>query len=134
MAPTTRFPEGTFAPAPKRAPMGRVLASQTKLESTLIWRHGEQMLLTMIIPLAMLVAIIGLVAFAPQVELQMGHGWAEAVKAGGGTATLSASLTDPSLLAGKVTLGAKASIWSQSRSIAATMASALASGASGTGE
>ncbi|MEX3528720.1 ABC transporter permease [Corynebacterium xerosis] len=55
MAPTTRFPEGTFAPAPKRAPMGRVLASQTKLESTLIWRHGEQMLLTMIIPLAMLV-------------------------------------------------------------------------------
>lgn len=55
MQPTTRFPEGTFAPAPKRAPMGRVLASQTKLESMLIWRHGEQMLLTMIIPLAMLV-------------------------------------------------------------------------------
>ena len=55
MEPTTRFPEGTFTPAPKRAPMGRVLAAQTKLESTLIWRHGEQMLLTMIIPLAMLV-------------------------------------------------------------------------------
>lgn len=55
MAATSRFPEGTFAPAPRRAPIARVLASQTKLESMLIWRHGEQLLLTMIIPLAMLV-------------------------------------------------------------------------------
>lgn len=52
---TGRFPAGTFTPSPKRAPTGALLASQTKLESKLIWRHGEQMLLTMIIPLAMLV-------------------------------------------------------------------------------
>lgn len=55
MAAPTRFPEGTFAPAPRRAPMARVLVAQTRLESALVWRHGEQMLLTMIIPLAMLV-------------------------------------------------------------------------------
>lgn len=52
---TGRFPAGTFTPSPRRAPTAALLASQTKLESKLIWRHGEQMLLTMIIPLAMLV-------------------------------------------------------------------------------
>ncbi|MEJ5919814.1 MULTISPECIES: ABC transporter permease [unclassified Corynebacterium] len=52
---TTRFPGGTFTPSPVRAPIGRIIASQTKMEATLILRHGEQLLLTLIIPMAMLV-------------------------------------------------------------------------------
>lgn len=51
----SRFAPGTFTPAPNRASMTQIVASQTKLETTLIWRHGEQMLLTLIIPLAMLI-------------------------------------------------------------------------------
>nr|WP_120492502.1 ABC transporter permease [Corynebacterium lactis] len=51
----TRFPVGTFTPAPQRAETHKLVLSQAKLETTLFWRHGEQMLLTIIIPLAMLI-------------------------------------------------------------------------------
>lgn len=53
----TSFPPGTFAPAPKRAPVGRMLASQGRIEATLFLRHGEQLLLSFFIPLGMLIAI-----------------------------------------------------------------------------
>lgn len=52
---TSRFPRGTFAPNPGAAPMRRVLAAQTRMETALILRHGEQALLSMVIPLALLV-------------------------------------------------------------------------------
>lgn len=52
---TTRFPAGTFTPQPQRASMPSIIAAQAKLEAILIWRHGEQMLLSVIIPLAMLI-------------------------------------------------------------------------------
>ncbi|MBV7295423.1 ABC transporter permease [Corynebacterium sp. TAE3-ERU12] len=52
---STRFPEGTFAPNPGSAPMLKVLIAQTRMELALILRHGEQALLSMVIPLAMLV-------------------------------------------------------------------------------
>ena len=52
---TTRFPAGTFTPAPQLASMPSIIFAQAKLETTLIWRHGEQMLLSVVIPLAMLI-------------------------------------------------------------------------------
>lgn len=51
---TTRFAPGTFTPAPKRAPAARMIAAQGRMETILFLRHGEQLLLSVIIPLAML--------------------------------------------------------------------------------
>ncbi|TDD41883.1 multidrug ABC transporter permease [Saccharopolyspora elongata] len=52
-----QFPAGTFAPKPGRGRAGRMLAAQTKIEALLIIRHGEQALLTLIIPLALLIGL-----------------------------------------------------------------------------
>ncbi|QGU04653.1 ABC transporter permease [Corynebacterium comes] len=51
---TTRFTPGTFTPAPKRASTLRMVAAQGRMETVLFLRHGEQQLLSVIIPLAML--------------------------------------------------------------------------------
>jgi ABC-2 type transport system permease protein len=53
----TRFAAGTFSPAPGRGPLGRMLATQVGLETRLALRQGEQVLLTLIIPLALLVGL-----------------------------------------------------------------------------
>ena len=53
----TQFPAGTFAPAPRRAGLGSILWTQSKTETKLVMRHGEQALLNLIIPLVMLVAL-----------------------------------------------------------------------------
>lgn len=52
-----RFPGGTFKPAPGRGRPLRMLAAQTRIETLLIIRHGEQALLTLIIPIALLIGI-----------------------------------------------------------------------------
>lgn len=51
---TTRFTPGTFSPAPRRAPALRMMAAQGRMETILFLRHGEQQLLSVIIPLIML--------------------------------------------------------------------------------
>ena len=51
------FPAGTFTPAPGRGPLGRMLATQVGLETRLALRQGEQVLLTLIIPLALLIGL-----------------------------------------------------------------------------
>src|SRR5699024_6362596 len=48
---------GTFLPAPGRGSAARMLARQTRIETLLILRHGEQVLLTLIIPLLMLIGL-----------------------------------------------------------------------------
>lgn len=53
----SRFPAGTFTPAPKRATPAKMLAAQGKMESLLFLRHGEQQLLSIIIPLVALIAL-----------------------------------------------------------------------------
>ena len=53
----SEFPAGTFAPAPGRGGALRMLAAQTKVEALLIIRHGEQILLNLIIPLALLIGL-----------------------------------------------------------------------------
>ncbi|WP_017573508.1 ABC transporter permease [Nocardiopsis halotolerans] len=44
-----------FTPAPGAAPMWRMVASQTGMELRVMLRHGEQFLLTMVIPVLLLV-------------------------------------------------------------------------------
>ena len=44
-----------LAPAPGRAPLGRMLAAQTGMELRLTLRRGESLLLTLVIPLVLLV-------------------------------------------------------------------------------
>lgn len=54
---TNRFPSGTFTPGPRPAPLSRMLAAQTRMELVLLLRNGEQLLLTMFIPITMLIGL-----------------------------------------------------------------------------
>ncbi|NLG46045.1 ABC transporter permease [Gordonia sp. (in: high G+C Gram-positive bacteria)] len=54
---TNRFPPGTFTPDPSPAPLLRMLAAQTRMELVLLLRNGEQLLLTMFIPITMLIGL-----------------------------------------------------------------------------
>ncbi|WP_278313042.1 ABC transporter permease [Lolliginicoccus levis] len=58
-APSTsvgaRFPVGTFAPAPQAARALPMLAAQARLELLLLLRNGEQLLLTLLIPITLLI-------------------------------------------------------------------------------
>ncbi|MFE1549100.1 ABC transporter permease [Streptomyces sp. NPDC058718] len=46
---------GTYSPQPGAAPVGRMIAAQTALETRMLLRNGEQLLLTVIIPSLLLV-------------------------------------------------------------------------------
>ncbi|GAA3532644.1 ABC transporter permease [Amycolatopsis ultiminotia] len=54
---TTSFPAGTFTPAPGRGSLLRMLRTHARVEAALTLRHGEQLLLTLIIPLALLIGL-----------------------------------------------------------------------------
>ena len=54
---TATFPPGTFSPAPGRGRPVRMLAVQARTEALLTLRNGEQVLLTLLIPLALLVGL-----------------------------------------------------------------------------
>ncbi len=51
------FPAGTFAPDPRPAPVQRMLAAQYALDLKLLLRNGEQLLLTMFIPITLLIGL-----------------------------------------------------------------------------
>jgi ABC-2 type transport system permease protein len=53
----TTFAEGTFTPAPGRGSTGRMLRTHAKVETLLTLRQGEQILLTLLIPLALLIGM-----------------------------------------------------------------------------
>lgn len=59
------FKPGTFAPAPARASIAAMIRAQAVIEAKLFLRHGEQQLLSLIIPLALLVGLT-LVPVLPQ--------------------------------------------------------------------
>ncbi|RII18492.1 ABC-2 type transporter [Streptomyces sp. YIM 130001] len=46
---------GTYAPRPGAAPLGRMIAAQAALETRMLLRNGEQLLLTVVIPSLLLV-------------------------------------------------------------------------------
>jgi ABC-2 type transport system permease protein len=54
---TGRFSPGQFTPRPRQAPTGRMLLAQARIETLLFLRHGEQQLLSLVIPLGLLVAL-----------------------------------------------------------------------------
>ena len=56
-AQTTVFPAGTFTPDPRPNTVPRMLAAQFGLELKLLLRNGEQLLLTMFIPITLLVGL-----------------------------------------------------------------------------
>ena len=51
------FPAGTFTPDPRPSAVSRMLAAQFSLEAKLLLRNGEQLLLTMFIPITLLVGL-----------------------------------------------------------------------------
>lgn len=52
-----RFPPGTFTPAPRAARPLSMLAAQSRLELTLLLRNGEQLLITLLIPITLLIGL-----------------------------------------------------------------------------
>ncbi|WP_040797034.1 ABC transporter permease [Nocardia higoensis] len=54
---TNRFAAGTFAPDPRPSTRAAMLAAQTRLELKLLLRNGEQLLLTMLIPITLLIGL-----------------------------------------------------------------------------
>lgn len=54
---TADFPPGTFTPDPRRASAGKMIAAQGRIEAKLFLRHGEQQLLSLVIPFAMLIVL-----------------------------------------------------------------------------
>lgn len=54
---TNRFAPGTFSPDPRPAPVSKMLAAQFGLELKLLLRNGEQLLLTMFIPITLVVGL-----------------------------------------------------------------------------
>jgi ABC-2 type transport system permease protein len=54
---TNRFEPGTFTPDPRPATVPSMLAAQFRLELKLLLRNGEQLLLTMFIPITLLVGL-----------------------------------------------------------------------------
>ncbi|TQM84247.1 ABC-2 type transport system permease protein [Saccharothrix saharensis] len=57
MTDSPSFAPGTFTPAPGRGKLGRMLLAQARTETVLTLRNGEQILLTVLIPVALLVAM-----------------------------------------------------------------------------
>jgi ABC-2 type transport system permease protein len=53
----TTFAPGTFTPRPGTGRRSRMLLTHAKLETSLTLRHGEQILLTLLIPLALLIGL-----------------------------------------------------------------------------
>jgi ABC-2 type transport system permease protein len=54
---TQLFPAGTFTPDPRPASVGTMLRAQYGLELKLLLRNGEQLLLTMFIPITLLIGL-----------------------------------------------------------------------------
>ncbi|BBZ28314.1 multidrug ABC transporter permease [Mycolicibacterium madagascariense] len=57
MTSANRFEVGTFTPDPRPATVPAMLAAQYRLELKLLLRNGEQLLLTMFIPITLLVGL-----------------------------------------------------------------------------
>jgi ABC-2 type transport system permease protein len=54
----TTWAPGELAPAPKAAPLSRMLGAQTAAELRLVLRNGEQVLLSLILPLGFLLVLV----------------------------------------------------------------------------
>lgn len=66
------FPPGTFTPAAGRGSLGRMLLVQAGTETRLALRHGEQALLTLLIPIVLLVGL-SVIEVVPLPEPRVDH-------------------------------------------------------------
>ncbi|MGH3492126.1 MAG: ABC transporter permease [Sciscionella sp.] len=57
MTQANRFAPGIFTPAPERGGLARMVLTQARTETTLALRHGEQVLITLLIPIALLIGL-----------------------------------------------------------------------------
>ena len=77
---STRPTTGTFAPRPGGAPLGRQVAAQARMETRLILRNGEQLLLAIVIPV---IVLAGGVAAAGRLDIDLdGHRAVDALTPG----------------------------------------------------
>jgi ABC-2 type transport system permease protein len=61
---------GTFAPAPGAAPFPRMVLAQARMETRLLLRNGEQLLLAVVIPL---IVLVGGIEAAKHFDLHLSH-------------------------------------------------------------
>lgn len=77
----TDFPPGTFSPVSQRSSWQTMLRAQARIEAKLFLRHGEQLLLSFVIPIAMLITL-GTVKVFPQPQpLDLGFPFVLAIAA-----------------------------------------------------
>jgi ABC-2 type transport system permease protein len=89
---------GTFAPKPGAAPLRRMILAQARMESRLIVRNGEQLLLAVVIPVLVLV---GIVKGAGQLGLHYDHPVVDVVTPGVlALAVMSTSFTSLAIATG----------------------------------
>jgi ABC-2 type transport system permease protein len=70
MTGPTRSGDATFAPMPGAAPLPRMVLAQARMETRLLLRNGEQLLLAVVVPL---VVLVGGIAAADHVGLTFAH-------------------------------------------------------------
>ncbi len=61
---------GTFVPAPGAAPLGRQILAQARMETRLLLRNGEQLLLALVIPL---IVLVGGILAADHLDISFPH-------------------------------------------------------------
>ena len=89
---------GTFTPAPGAAPLPRMVLAQARMESKLLLRNGEQLLLAVVIPV---IVLIGMVRGAGRLGLDYDHPVVDVVTPGVlALAVLSTSFTSLAIATG----------------------------------
>lgn len=61
---------GTFTPRPGSAPLSRQVLAQSRMETRLLLRNGEQLLLALVIPL---IVLVGGILAADRIDLRFSH-------------------------------------------------------------
>jgi ABC-2 type transport system permease protein len=89
---------GTFAPAPGAAPLPRQVLAQARMETRLLLRNGEQLLLAVVIPL---IVLVGGVLAAKRTNLHLPHGAVDTLTPGVlALAVMSTSFTSLAIATG----------------------------------
>ena len=67
---TERIAAGTFTPRPGAAPLGRMVLAQARMETRLLLRNGEQLVLAVVVPL---IVLFGGIEAARRFDLTFSH-------------------------------------------------------------
>ena len=98
MSTPTSTGTGTFAPAPGAAPLPRQVLAQARMETRLLLRNGEQLLLAVVIPL---IVLVGGVLAAKRTNLHLPHGAVDTLTPGVlALAVMSTSFTSLAIATG----------------------------------